>query len=490
MNTFSDFGLLNSLLESLKDRKIFKPTEIQIQAIPLLMSGQSVVGVSETGSGKTLTYSLPMLHILKSLENDGQAVVNLKSPRAIIITPTRDLGEQVSKVLKTLTHKTRLRVRPALGGMSMEHSIRNVSGLFEILIATPGRLVQLMEQELIDLTDVKMLIFDEADQMIDKGFLPDSKTIYAACPKGTQLALFSATVSPAVQDMMNTMFANAEVVRSSGSGKVVKTLVTQNRIVLDGKRWPIFEKILDQPVDGGTLVFTNTREQCDKLAKELTDKGYLCTIYRGEMDKSERRTSLRKFRDGKVDLMISTDLAARGLDLEHVGRVINYHLPKIMENYLHRVGRTARAGRAGLVINLVTERDQPLIAKLEGKKLEPRSVLNAKHRGHANAKSTDKQPIAKEYLKTTANSPKSKTAMSSSVGSSAASKINVKTKPEFLKSKAVAAKVAAKLAKEESQKKEKKAFARSAVKSQAKFNPANRKGPKPKGIFMNPRKKR
>jgi ATP-dependent RNA helicase RhlE len=367
MKTFTEFGLLPSIITTLKTKNIFVPTEIQKFAVPMLMSGQSVVGVSETGSGKTLTYALPVLNLLKSLEDQGQPVTKESTPRAIIMVPTRDLGEQVSKVFKTFTHDTRLRVRPALGGMEFEHVRRNVGTVFEILLATPGRLIQLLDKNLLDLSDIKILIFDEADQMLDQGFLNDSNRIVSECPPGTQMALFSATVSTNVQSLMNTLFEKADVIRSSGSGKVVKSLSTQNEIVIDGLRWPIFEKILKKKVAGGTLIFTNTRDQCDKLAKEMMDKGYPCLVYRGEMEKSERRTNLKKFRSQEIDLLISTDLAARGLDLEHVGRVVNYHLPQQMENYLHRVGRTARAGRAGLVINLVTERDLALIAALEGK---------------------------------------------------------------------------------------------------------------------------
>jgi ATP-dependent RNA helicase RhlE len=138
--------------------------------------------------------------------------------------------------------------------------------------------------------------------------------------------------------------------------------------VEDGKRWPVLEKVLAQPVGGGTLIFTNTRDQCDKLASELKEKGYTCAVYRGEMDKNVRRTSLKRFREGQIKLLVSTDLGGRGLDIENVERVINYHLPKELENYLHRVGRTARAGRSGLVVNLITERDEALIAKLGGSK--------------------------------------------------------------------------------------------------------------------------
>jgi ATP-dependent RNA helicase RhlE len=375
MNSFNDFDLLPSILETLKEKKISKPTEIQRNAIPLLMSSQSVVGVSETGSGKTLTYALPILNALKKMENDKLEVSEESAPRALIIVPSRDLGEQVAKVFKEFTHKTRLRVRPALGGMAFEQARRNIAGPFEVLLATPGRLAQLLAKDLIHLWDVRTVVFDEADQMLDAGFLTDSRAIIEACPHDVQLAMFSATVSAQVEALMNTLFAKAEIIKSSNSGKTVKTLITQNRLCIDGKRWPVFESVLKQRVDGGTLVFTNTREQCDKLAVELKEKGYACAVYRGEMDKTERRGNLRKFRKGEIDLLISTDLGARGLDVEHVGRVINFHLPQQMENYIHRVGRTARAGRSGLVVNLVTERDERLISKVEGKKVEvPRPV--------------------------------------------------------------------------------------------------------------------
>lgn len=364
MRSFKEFDLLFSLQKSLKDKQISRPTDIQSQVIPLLMNGQSVVGVSETGSGKTLAYALPMLHLLKTLENNGEPVTEENQPRAVVMVPSRELGEQVSKVFKTLTHDTRLRVRPALGGMTMEQARRNTSGPFEILLATPGRLVQMIENDLINLSDVRMLVLDEADQMMDQGFLPDSNLVVGACPNHTQLALFSATVSNAVQTIMNELFQDAEVVRSKGSGKVVSTLTTRNLTVIDGRRWPLLEKLLKENVEGGTMLFANTREQCDKLAKELTDNGYECVIYRGEMDKNERRQNLKKFTSGQVDLIVATDLAGRGLDINSVGRVINYHLPKQKENYLHRAGRTARAGRPGVVVNLVTERDARLMTAI------------------------------------------------------------------------------------------------------------------------------
>jgi ATP-dependent RNA helicase RhlE len=371
MNSFTEFGLRSSLLKSLKEKSLLKPTDIQSKIIPLIMAGRSVVGVAETGSGKTLAYSLPLLNLLKNMEDNGNPVTQERTPRALIMVPTRELGEQVSKVLKTLTHDTRLRVRAALGGMPLAMARKNTAAAFDILLASPARLVEMIELELIDLSDVRMLVFDEADQMMDQGFLTASSIIIQACPSGIPLTMFSATVSPNVQELMNDLFAEAKVIRTQGSGKVTKTLITKNLTVENGKRWPLFEKLLNQKVQGGTMVFTNTREQCEKVAEELRTNGYECAVYRGEMDKNDRRMNLKKFREGKINLLVATDLGGRGLDIDNVSRVINYHLPKQMENYLHRAGRTARAGRSGVVYNLVTERDLYLINKLEGKKAPP-----------------------------------------------------------------------------------------------------------------------
>ena len=365
MNTFTEFGLLTTLQETLVEKQILRPTEIQARAIPALLGGRSIVGIAETGSGKTLAYALPAMHHIKSLEITGDAITLSARPRALVVVPTRELGEQVTKAFKPFTHTTRLRVRSVLGGTTTEVAKRGLAGAFEILVATPGRLVQMLERRLVDLDDVQMLILDEADQMLDHGFLPDVTRIIQASPQKRQLALFSATVSPAVEKLIADLFSGAEVIRSAGSHRVVPTLTTLQQLVIDGQRFPLLERLLKKKVEGGTILFTNTREQCDKLAAQLAAAKIACVIYRGEMDKVERRQNLKLFREGAVDLLVSTDLASRGLDVDHVGRVINYHLPQQMENYLHRVGRTARAGRPGLVVNFVTERDAPLVSQLE-----------------------------------------------------------------------------------------------------------------------------
>lgn len=366
MSSFADFDLLDTLRATLAELEFTTPTEIQARALPELLARKSVIGIAETGSGKTLAYALPALHLAKTLETVDAPVADAGQPRVLVIVPTRELGEQVTRVFKQFTHGTRVRVRSALGGSPMEVARRNLSGPLEVLVATPGRLGQLVDLGVVKLSDVRMLVLDEADQLLDLGFMPEVARIVSTAPANRQMALFSATLPGPVEALVGELFRHPPVlIRTRGSHRVVPTLTTSNRRVVDGRRFPLLEQVLREPVAGATLIFANTREQCDKLARELAEAGHACAIYRGEMDKATRRANLAEFRAGTVKLLIATDLGARGLDVEGVDRVVNYHLPHEVANYLHRVGRTARAGREGVVINFVTERDQPLLAKLE-----------------------------------------------------------------------------------------------------------------------------
>ena len=366
MSSFSELSLLPSLISSLSEQELTKPTEVQARSIPALLDDRSLVAVAETGSGKTLSYVLPMLHKLKTLELDGSAVSSAGRPRGLVVVPGRELGDQVSRVFKSLTHGTRLRVRTVLGGSRKQVARRNVSGNFEVLVATPGRLTQLLESGELHLNDVRMLVFDEADQMIDPGFLPVAQRVVSQCPAGTQLAMFSATFPQALEAVVKDLYAKQPMmVRTQGSQRTVPTLKVKNLSVPHGRRFDVLRAVFEEDASTSSMVFANTRKQCDRIAEWLTREGIAYANYKGQMDRVERRTSLKRFRRGEVAVLIATDLASRGLDIERVQRVINVHLPQDIDNYLHRVGRTARAGREGLVINLVTERDQPLMDQLK-----------------------------------------------------------------------------------------------------------------------------
>ncbi len=361
---FADLPLLPSLHDSLTALQLDTLTDVQEQALPLLLERKSVVAIAETGSGKTLAYVLPVLDRLKRMEDDGNPVTTGSEPRALVIVPTRELGEQVAGVFKSMTHTTRLRVRTVLGGQKMKMNRESVAGAFEVLVATPGRLERIVESGELSLAAMRVLVLDEADQLLDLGFVPTVMALVRGVPSQCQLALFSATMSPAVEELVGRAFHDATRVTTAGRGKVVASLKTRHVPVPDGRRAEALRAVLAEPVEGSTMLFANTREQCEALATWLREEGRTCVVHRGEMDPIERRKNLRAFREGGVDLFLTTDMGSRGLDIDHVARVINVHLPRQLENYLHRVGRTARAQRPGLVVNLVTPRDAPLLAQL------------------------------------------------------------------------------------------------------------------------------
>lgn len=377
-STFAELGLLPSLQATLAARELVTLTEIQARALPALLERQSVVAIAETGSGKTLTYVLPILDRLKRMEDDSNRVEDEREPRAMVIVPTRELGEQVALVFKGLTHETRLRVRTVLGGQKLRQNRETVAGVFEVLVATPGRLERLLQNEELSLAAIRIVVLDEADQLLDLGFLPQVIEVVRACPSQRQLALFSATMSAGVQELVGRMFSDAITIETQGSRKVVPTLRTRHVDVPDGRRFDALQRILAEPTSGGTMLFANTREQCDALATQLREAGWTCVVHRGNSDPVERRQNLKAFREARQGLFITTDMGARGLDIDHVARVINVHLPRELENYLHRVGRTARAGKEGLVVNLVTPRDAPLLALLGDGSVAPAPVRGAR----------------------------------------------------------------------------------------------------------------
>lgn len=361
MPSFAEYSLLPSLLTTLSEQGLKEPTEIQALTIPPQLKGRSVVGVSETGSGKTLAYALPVLHELKTLEAGGDAVSTHSRPRALVLVPGRELGEQVCKVFKGLTHDTRLRVRSVLGGTNKQIARQNVGGIFEVLVATPGRLSQFLDAGQLKLNDVRALVFDEADQLLDPGFHPVARRVRGECPPQVRLAMFAATFPDSLDQAASQLFATEPLrVRARAN----PTLRTDNRAVPHGGRFELLGRVIAEAPSAGTLLFANTRAQCERITEWLTAQALPHASYMGQMDSAERRKNLAAFRKGEVKLLVATDLGGRGLDIDRVDRVINVYLPVGMDNYKHRVGRTARAGRAGVVVNLVTERDQLLIEKV------------------------------------------------------------------------------------------------------------------------------
>jgi superfamily II DNA/RNA helicase len=363
MASFDDPSLRSSLRQTLQELGLTEPTEVQQLALPALLDGASAVVVAPTGSGKTLAYGLPLLQRVKQLEEDEGVVPRAGSPRGLVMVPGRELGEQVARELKRFTHQTRLRVRTVLGGVPLRKARSQVEGGVEVLVATPGRLGQLLDGGHVHLDALRMLVFDEVDELLEGG---GADVVRRIPSDGTvQRVAVSATLSRRVQERVEALFDAAPTwLEASGVGELVPTLRVVRRPVGPQGRLATLKEVLDDDPVAPTLLFVNTRDQVDEVAAFLEGQGYAFVTYRGELDRTARRVQLRRFLQGEVGLLLATDLGARGLDLPDVERVINVFLPRERERYLHRAGRTARAGEDGLLVDLVADRDDARLATL------------------------------------------------------------------------------------------------------------------------------
>jgi len=362
---FGALALLPTLQHTLAEVRYDVPTEVQARALPALLRGEGVVAVAETGSGKTLAYGLAVLDRLKRLELADDPVRTGGRPRALIVVPGRELGEQVARELKRFTHDTRLRVRTVLGGRRRSIARDNVSGPFEVLVATPGRLDQLLEEEALSLSDLRALVFDEADELLDPGFLPNARRLVGAAPPDVQRVLVSATLPPSLDEAVDELFDTPPLrVQTEGSGALVPSLTVERHRIASAERFTALARVVAEAGLEQSILFVNSRAQADEVGGWLDDQGYAWVLYRGQMDPVQRRRNLQAFRDGEVGLLLTTDLGARGLDIDDVARVVNVYLPHEPSRYLHRAGRTARAGRPGTMIDLVTGRDQRMLGRV------------------------------------------------------------------------------------------------------------------------------
>lgn len=366
--TFKELGLRESLLSSLAEHEFHTPLEIQERCIPLILAGKDIVGLAETGSGKTLAYGLPLLQRVKEHEDSYGMHTHAGAPIGLALAPTRELAEQVSKVLKSMAHATKVRVRSVMGGTKRAQSSKAIAGAFEILVCTPGRLLSLMEAKKIKLDFCSFLVLDEADQLFEMGFLKDLDSILEAMASQKQLLMFSATLPKAVRALIQERFAEAEVIQSRAVHKPVDSL--QVRQIQVSHRYK-FEELCQQldRLRGKGFVFTNSKGRCADVTAKLKELGQeqVACLHAG-LERSERKDQLKSFREqGRV--LVCTDLAARGLDIEDLNWIINYDMPQAPAQYLHRIGRTARTGRKGLVIDLVTPSDAAMIQKLRDRRV-------------------------------------------------------------------------------------------------------------------------
>lgn len=345
MTDFSMLGLNEGLLDALGRLGLETPTPIQARAIPPVMGGKDLLGLAQTGTGKTLAFGLPVLHSLNSLPRPKP-----KSARALILAPTRELVNQIGESLGALVQKSHLSVVKVVGGASLNRQSDRLARGCDVLVATPGRLIDLLERSAVSLHEVRVLVLDEADQMLDMGFIHALRQIQRYLPKERQTLLFSATMSKQMNEIAESYLTRPVRVQVNPPGKAADKIEQGVHFVTQGDKAKLLEEYLDKHRDELALVFARTKHGAEKLSKLLAKWGFAVGAIHGNKSQGQRERTLAAFRAGELKVLVATDVAARGLDIPLVRHVYNYELPNVPENYVHRIGRTARAGRAGRAV--------------------------------------------------------------------------------------------------------------------------------------------
>ncbi|RMH54773.1 MAG: DEAD/DEAH box helicase [Candidatus Hydrogenedentota bacterium] len=367
-NEFEDLGLPTEILDALRERGYERPTPIQAAAIPMALAGRDLLGSAQTGTGKTAAYGIPILERLR-------ATTFAHDPRALVLTPTRELAQQVGEFLEAYGKNLKCRVVVVVGGASMRRQISLLKAGCDLVVATPGRFLDLYRQRALQLGRIEIAVLDEADRMLDMGFIPDVRRIMRSLPRRRQTLLFSATLVPEVERLARDFLIDPVRV------EVAPPVTPAEKIeqILCPVDFQYKEMLLDHIVRSETtdqvLIFTGTKRAADAVERYLRRKGHSVRVIHGDCSQSVRNRALRDFRSGRIRVLVATDVASRGLDIEGISHVINFDLPETVEDYVHRIGRTARAEASGVALSLVGTKDLEKIRRIEetfGKRLERR----------------------------------------------------------------------------------------------------------------------
>lgn len=341
---FSELPLDKTILKAVKLQGYNTPTPIQEKTIPLILDNKDIIASAQTGTGKTAAFALPIIEKLIWHQNSKKKGKKIK---ALIVSPTRELAIQIQDDFKTYAKFTNLRITVVFGGTSIEPQKDILARGVDILIATPGRLLDLRKQEILNLSHVQTLVLDEADLMLDMGFIDDVKKIVKLCPKNRQILLFSATMPKKVVQLAESILNNPEKIEIASTSTAAKNVNQQLYYVTKPKKMELCLHLLRNTIKGSILIFRRTKFGVEKLEQSLIKNGYEVTTLHGDKTQSARQEALNRFKNNTVNILIATDVAARGIDINDLDAVINFDLPNIPEIYVHRIGRTARAGKSG-----------------------------------------------------------------------------------------------------------------------------------------------
>ena len=357
--TFNTLGLSDTLLQAVEQTGYTSPTPIQERAIPEILAGRDVMAAAQTGTGKTAGFTLPLLQLISGRPNRTR-----NSFRALILTPTRELAAQIEDSIQTYGAQENLRYGVVFGGVNINPQKKTLNRGLDILVATPGRLLDLYQQKCIDFRDVEVLILDEADRMLDMGFIRDIKKIMALLPKQRQNLMFSATFSDEIRVLAKTICNKPVEIDVAPRNSTVEA-ISQKMYYVDKASKPnlLIEMMLAS--NDQTLVFSRTKHGANNLAKKLIKENIKAAAIHGNKSQAQRTKALHDFKQGGVQVLVATDIAARGIDIEQLARVINFDLPHVPEDYVHRIGRTGRAGATGLAISLVSGEESKQLRDIE-----------------------------------------------------------------------------------------------------------------------------
>jgi len=362
--SFNDLGLSEPLLKAVLDQGYDTPSPIQAQAIPAVLSGRDVMAAAQTGTGKTAGFTLPLLERL-SKGGREQSRVQSNNVRALVLTPTRELAAQVSDSIATYGKYLNLHSTVVFGGVKINPQMMRLRQGVDVLVATPGRLMDLCNQKAVRFSQLEVLILDEADRMLDMGFIRDIKKIISLLPKQRQNLLFSATFSPDIRALAKGMVNNPLEISVNAENSTAEK-VTQWLMAVDKKRKPaLLTHLIKENSWGQVLVFTKTKHGANKLTQYLEAEGLTAAAIHGNKSQGARTKALASFKDGRVQILVATDIAARGIDIDLLPQVVNFDLPNVPEDYVHRIGRTARAGNTGQAVSLVCNDDLKLLWDIE-----------------------------------------------------------------------------------------------------------------------------
>jgi ATP-dependent RNA helicase RhlE len=381
--SFSALGLSPGLCTSLSRVGFTLPTPIQLQAIPHVLSGRDLVARAQTGTGKTAAFGLPMIERLLVREPRTR---QMRKPRGLVLVPTRELAQQVHKAMDSYGEAMQLRAMAVYGGVPMSGQVRTLQRGPDVVVATPGRLIDHMEQRTIDLSGVEILTLDEADRMLDMGFMPALRRILEVLPRTRQTLLFSATLSKEVVQLSSAFTREPERVDVSDGHVVAATVTHRVYPVADGRKGDLLTHVLMQPPVGQALVFCKTKRGANRVGEQLERAGVTAAVIHGNKSQSARNGALSDFKRGKVAVLVATDIAARGIDIVQLPLVINYDLPLVASDYIHRIGRTGRAGLPGRAISLVSASERGLLHDIQ--RLLPTPLEHVVVEGFEVAKST------------------------------------------------------------------------------------------------------